>query len=103
MMEFDTKFNMRIGNLEARASNIHLMGEIPFAYVEIIKWSKTQFNGVEQEYCYVIAVIEPHRDEDADIRSIGMRMWDEKNIEIIEHLHRVSSKFLIDEYKRQHE
>jgi hypothetical protein len=103
MMEFDTNFSMRIGNLEAKACNIHLIGKMPFNYVEISKWSKTQINGVEQEYRYVIAVIEPSKDEDADIRSIGMRMWDEKDIETIEHLHRVSSKFLIDEYTRQHE
>lgn len=58
--------NIKIKNLELRKASED------FSKYEIVKWVKS-----DQDYCYTIAFIDiDKRDNEFDVRSVGMRPWD---------------------------
>lgn len=58
--------NIKIKNLELRKASED------FSKYEIVKWVKS-----DHDYCYTIAFIDiDKRDNEFDVRSVGMRPWD---------------------------
>lgn len=64
--------NIKIKNLELRKASED------FSKYEIVKWVKSD----RGDYCYTIAFIDiDKRDNEFDVRSVGMRPWDLKKEE----------------------
>lgn len=94
-------FRVRIGDYEAISADCHNIHQPPYHHIDIVKWDKTIVDGKIRDYCYTIGIITDCSDEDADLRSVGLRLW-ACDLEIIKKLHELASDFLICSWRDQH-
>lgn len=79
-------FSYRVGNIEARGNEER---------IEIVKW----YWHNKKEVCYVLAFVKSHKDEEAYLESVGLRIW--VDIKMVEVMHKAASDFMMKVYMEE--